>query len=59
MFSGIWKEERAQLKGTDLEKLKKWAEEGLALKIVLMKNVLKEDGNTDTEQLKMIYQVTL
>jgi len=58
-FSGIWKEERAQLKGTELEKLKKWAEEGLALKFVLMKPVLKEDGNVDIERLKTIYPVTL
>jgi len=58
-FSGIKKEERATLKGMELEKLKKRAEEGLPSKFVLMKPVLKGDGSVDIERLKMIYPVSL
>jgi len=58
-FSGIKKEERATLKGMELEKLKKRAEEGLPSKFVLMKLVLKGDRSVDIERLKTIYPVSL
>jgi len=61
MLAGVKKTDRASLREADLQKLKRYAEEGLTSKFTIMKrlNTSDDDNTLNKEALKSVYSVTI